>query len=62
MINHKSSIQSMTNQQLRAYFRETQDEAAFREILRRGLDEKDKAAACAFKAWQEERSAHGSSN
>ena len=44
MINPKSDIRSMTNQELRAYFRETQDEAAFREILRRGLDEKDKAA------------------
>ena len=34
IINPKSSIKSMNNQQLRAYFRETQDEAAFREILR----------------------------
>ncbi|NET56360.1 MAG: hypothetical protein F6K47_09365 [Symploca sp. SIO2E6] len=57
MINPESRIRSMTNQQLRTYFRETQDEAAFREILSRGLDEKDKAAACAFKAWQEERAA-----
>ncbi|MGB0561399.1 MAG: hypothetical protein ACPGVO_06305 [Spirulinaceae cyanobacterium] len=46
----------MANQQLRAYFRETQAEAAFREILKRGLGEKDKAAAAAFKAWQEEQS------
>ena len=57
MINPKSDIPSMTDRQLRAYFRETQDEAAFREILNRGLDEKDKVAARAFKAWQEERSA-----
>ncbi|MGK7955662.1 MAG: hypothetical protein AB4063_10440 [Crocosphaera sp.] len=50
MINPKSRIELMTNQQLRAYFRETQDEAPFPEILPPGLDEKDKAAACAFKA------------
>ena len=42
----------MTNQQLRAYFRETQNEEAFREIMSRGLDENDKAAARAFKAWK----------
>jgi hypothetical protein len=53
MANPKSNIKSMTNQQVRAYFRETQDEEAFREILSRGLDENDKAAARAFKAWRE---------
>ena len=53
MVNSVSNFKSMTNQQLRAYFRETRDEEAFREILNRGLDEKDKAAANAFKAWKE---------
>jgi len=53
MANSKPNVKSMTNQQLRAYFRETQDEEAFREILSRGLDENDQAAARAFKAWQE---------
>lgn len=53
MVNPASSVKSMTNQQLRAYFRETRDEEAFREILNRGLDEKDKTAARTFKAWKE---------
>ncbi len=53
MVNPKTNLKSMTNQQLRAYFRETQEEEAFREILSRGLDENDKAAARAFKAWKE---------
>ena len=53
MVNPKTNLKSMTNQELRAYFREVQDEEAFREILNRGLDEKDKAVARAFKAWQE---------
>jgi hypothetical protein len=52
MVNPKSNVKSMASQQLRAYFRETRDEEAFREILSRGLDDEDKAAACAFKAWQ----------
>ena len=46
-------FQSMTNQQLRAYFRETRDENAFQEILARGLDEQDKAVVRAFKAWKD---------
>lgn len=53
MVNPQSDVKSMTNPQLRAYFRETRDEAAFREILNRGLDEKDKAVARDFKAWQD---------
>lgn len=56
MVNPKSSVGLMTSQQLRAYFRETQDEDAFREILSRGLEENDKVTASAFKAWQEKRS------
>ncbi len=51
MVNPKTNLKFMTNQQLRAYFRETQDEEAFREILNRGLDKNDKAIARAFKAW-----------
>ena len=41
MVNPKTNLKSMTNQQLRAYFRETQDEEAFREIMSRGLDRKN---------------------
>ena len=52
MVDPKTNLKSMTNQQLRAYFRETQEEEPFREILNRGLDENDKAAARAFKAWK----------
>ena len=55
MVNPQSEVKSMTNLQLRAYFRETRDEAAFREILNRGLDEKDKAVARDFKTWQESK-------
>ena len=55
MINPGFNIKSMTNQQLRAYFRETRDEKAFREILNRGLDEQDKAAARTFKVWKKNK-------
>ncbi|MGK7940566.1 MAG: hypothetical protein AB4062_10545, partial [Crocosphaera sp.] len=53
MSHPNAKFQSMTNQQLRAYFRETRDENAFREILDRGLDEQDKAIVRAFKAWKD---------
>lgn len=53
MSHPNPKFQSMTNQQLRAYFRETRDENAFQEILDRGLDEQDKAVVRAFKAWKD---------
>ena len=51
-MNTNAQFQTLSDQELRSYYQETRDEAAYLEILRRGPNDKDREALQQFQAWQ----------
>ncbi len=48
-------LEAMSDQELRQYFAETQDERAYREILSRGPNATDRDALDQFRQWEQSR-------